>query len=286
MARKRSCMMKFAYIDESGEQDQGDVFTMAGILVDAVKLRKWTDEFDKKLKEFKRLHPASPDDFKTKAFITGRGGWRKIKAENRKQFLRDICFWIAVCGKVYSYGMSFTAFKEAVANNDNLPDNQDNYWVASSLFIASVIQKKNQKEVKNKGHTVLIFDDNKQHMPKLSDGIYRADEWYDSLYAVPQKKSRQTVWTVKPDKRFDQIINSAFSINSKHSSLVQVADILSYIYRRHLELFNEGEAYNGEQVYYQELVNILEPKRQKLGQCPNEPSVKFYKAVKHANWEI
>jgi Protein of unknown function (DUF3800) len=278
--------MKFAYIDESGERDQGDVFTMAGILVDATKLRKWTAEFDTNLLEFKRQHPAIPDDFKTKAFINGRGGWRQIDAEDRKQFLRDICAWVVQCGQVYAYGMSFQAFENAVAASADLPENQNSYWVACSLFTTCMIQKKNQKQPNNKGLTVLIFDDNKVHMPKLLDGIYKPDGWFDGIYAQKRIVRGKSVWGVKPANRFDHIINSAFAIKSEHSPLVQVADILSYIYRRHLELFNVAEAYVGEQVYYQELVAVLEPKRQKLGQCPNEPAVAFYKAAKHANWGI
>ena len=34
--------MKFIYVDESGGRDQGDVFTMCGLMVDAYKLRKKT----------------------------------------------------------------------------------------------------------------------------------------------------------------------------------------------------------------------------------------------------
>jgi Protein of unknown function (DUF3800) len=31
--------MKFAYVDESGCSDEGDVFVMAGLLIDAYRLR-------------------------------------------------------------------------------------------------------------------------------------------------------------------------------------------------------------------------------------------------------
>ncbi len=38
------------YVDESGGPDQGDVFTMCGLMVDAYKLRKKTQDFDELLK--------------------------------------------------------------------------------------------------------------------------------------------------------------------------------------------------------------------------------------------
>lgn len=279
--------MKFAYIDESGDEGQSDVFVMAGILVDASKLRKWTAEFDLKLRAFGCRCPRPSSDFKTKNFIDGKKGWSSIDDQERKLFLADICKWVVACGQVYAYALSFSAFKKEVSVHDGLPGNQKRYWVAAALFIACLIQKKNQGAPKNKGHTVLIFDDNKIHMPKLSDGIYEANQWYDALYAVKKARRGQPVWEVEPDKRFDQIINTAFAIKSEHSSLVQVADILSYIYRRHLELFDGDESYDGEQIYYQGLVDTLKGKRQKLGKhCPEKPVVNFYRASKHKDWEI
>ena len=38
--------MKFVYVDESGDQGQSDIFVMAGLLIDAYRLRKWTAAFD------------------------------------------------------------------------------------------------------------------------------------------------------------------------------------------------------------------------------------------------
>ena len=67
--------------------------------------------------------------------------------------------------------------------------------------------------------------------------------------------------------------------------MVQVADAISYVYRRHLELQTVAEAWAGEKAYYAELVAILEPARETLGRCPEPPCVKFYKAAKHPEWK-
>ena len=68
--------------------------------------------------------------------------------------------------------------------------------------------------------------------------------------------------------------------------MVQVADAISYVYRRHLELSTEPEGYAGEKDYYAELVAILDPSRETLGRCPDEPCVQFYKAAKHPEWKL
>ena len=51
--------MKFAYIDESGSTDEGDVFVMSGLLIDAYRLRKYTSRFDQQLAVFLAKHPES-----------------------------------------------------------------------------------------------------------------------------------------------------------------------------------------------------------------------------------
>jgi hypothetical protein len=155
------------------------------------------------------------------------------------------------------------------------------------MYLCALIQKKVQKEKNSKGLSVLIFDDNKQDMPKLSDGLYDCNEWYDDLYALPTTSKGNTVWKVEPSKRFDHIINTAFAIKSEHSSLIQVADIISYIYRRHLELCTSGEKYDGEKQLYEDWVNKLDAKREKIGRTPpRSKTTKFYEDIRHAHWKM
>jgi hypothetical protein len=279
--------MKFAYVDESGSKDEGDVFVMVGLLVDGHRLAKLTRDFDQKFKSFCAQHPNAPDDFKTKRFINGRGGWNNVSPDDRKQFLREVVGMVADSAKIYAYGMSFEKFDTAVAGATDLPENQGNYWTAAGMFVASLIQKKMQKEHNNKGLTVLVFDDNKADMPRVSEGLYKCNPWYDDLYALPKTLRGKTVWQVKASNRFDHIINTAFALKSNHSSLVQVADALSYIYRRHLELTTAAEAYAGEKAFYTGLVETLETLRQKLGRTPTgSTSVAFYESAAHEAWDM
>jgi len=278
--------MKFIYADESGGREEGDVFVMSGLMVDAYKLRKKTADFDAKLEMIFALHPGTRGDLKTKKFINGGGAWGQVDPEERKQLLRGICeLAVANGGKIYAYGMSFQRFDHAVAIGHGQPFN--NYWVAAAMFVSALVQKKMQAVANSKGLTVVIMDDNKKGMPHLSDGLYHGNPWYDPLYQFRVTKKKKLVWKDRtPKDRFDQIINTAFAIKSDHSSLVQVADALSWVYRRHLELMDHAEAYAGEQAFYQELVGILEPHREKLGLTPAGPSVTFYEAARHPGWAI
>ena len=76
--------MKLVYADESGEREHTDVFVMAGLLVDAYRLRTCTAAFDRMITVFLAKHPGAPKELKTKAFINGDGGWSKVDAAERQ----------------------------------------------------------------------------------------------------------------------------------------------------------------------------------------------------------
>ena len=279
--------MKFAYIDESGSTDEGDVFVMAGLLIDAYRLRKYTSRFDQELAAFLAKHPGAPNELKTKAFINGRGGWNTVSADDRKQFLTDMCVLAAEVSSIYGFGMSFERFYEACGSGNYTTPCAGNYWALNGMFVSGLIQKKMQGQSNNKGLTVLIFDDNKAHMPKVSDGLYLAEPWFDALYQQTKKVRGLNQWgELKQPQRFDHIINTAFAIKSQHSSLVQVADAVSYVYRRHLELTAQPEAWAGEQAFYSGLIARLDAKRKRLGRTPDAECINFYTAVKHPAWAL
>lgn len=279
--------MKFAYIDESGSTEEGDVFVMAGLLIDAYRLRKYTSRFDQELAAFLAKHPGAPNELKTKAFINGRGGWNAVSADDRKQFLTDMCTLATDVSSIYGFAMSFEGFNAACASGAYTPPCAGNYWALNGMFVSGLIQKKMQGKANNKGLTVLIFDDNKAHMPKVSDGLYLAEPWFDALYQQTKKVKGKNQWcALHRPQRFDHIINTAFAIKSQHSSLVQVADAVSYVYRRHLELKAHPEAYAGEQAFYAGLATKLDAKRERLGRTPGGECIDFYNAIKHPAWAL
>lgn len=279
--------MKFIYVDESGAAGDSDVFVMCGLMVDAYKLRKKTADLDKMLAKFLAKHPGSSTELKTSKFINGKGGWSKIAPAERKDFLTDICkLAVTNGGKLFGIGFSFGALEAARAAGHGHPF-AESYWLAGGMFTCALVQKKMQGVKNSKGLTVVIMDDNKFEMPQLSDGLYEADAWYDGLYQLRGSKRGKKIWLARnKSDRFDHIVNTAFAIKSHHSSLVQVADAICYVYRRHLELNTADEAWPGEAAYYESLVDILEPQREKLGQSPEAPCVAFYKAAKHPEWAM
>jgi hypothetical protein len=279
--------MKFCYVDETGSGDEGDVFVMAGLLIDAYRLRKHTAHFDQIIQRFLEKHPRGRDELKTKAILNGSDGWNKVDPDDRKNFVRELINLATGCARVFAVAFSFKGFAGA-ADAGHGQTFGNSYWLGAAMFVSALVQKRMQGEPKNKGLTVLICDDNKREMASLSDALHNADPWFDPIYQTKRKKKKNgTSWIeVKNDERFDQIVNTAFAIKSQHSSFTQVADAVAYVYRRHLELQGDQEAWDGEGAYYTELYSALEATRARLGQTPDGSCIKFYEAARHANWRL
>ena len=275
--------MEFIYIDESYDGSKGDVFVMFGLMVNAFRLRKKTNDMKKLLDSISDLRPSKMKELKTSRFINGKDGWSAVDPKVRNQHLKEICeISVAKGDFVVGIAMSKKEIKSALKAY-HPPFLKEEQWLASAMYIVCLIQKNMQDKPRNKGNTVCIVDDQKRGLSYLCDELNKCDSWYDGLY----QKKRNKKWVArKLNDRFNQIINSPFAIDSKHSSLVQAADAICYVYRRHLELLSCGEQWPGERSYYTELFKILESARIKLGQCPDSACTKFYEAVKYPGWKL
>lgn len=279
--------MKFVYADESGSQDHSYLFTMAGVMVDSVKLRKKTEDFDKLWDALLAHYPEDTPEIKTSRMINGSGAWSRVSPDIRKQFVTDVInLATANGGKIFAYAIDFEKINTIDADEYKLPFTK-HYWTAAAMYIASLIQKKMQKVSGKKGLTVFVMDDNQQKMPELTNGLHQCDPWYDCLYEIKGTVRGKSIWKPrKPSDRFDQIINTAFAIKSEHSTFVQVADVISYVYRRHFELMRQDEVYSGERELYAGWFNTLEGSREKLGNIRKCKAGDFYKEIVPDGWAV
>jgi hypothetical protein len=279
--------MKFLYADESGEQDHSKYFVMAGVMVDAVKLRKRTEDLDKLWRDLRAEHPEEPKEIKTSRMINGKGGWNKVDPNIRKTFISNVVSLATENGgKIFCLPMDFEKLNAVDSSHYSLPF-EKNKWTYSAMFLASLVQKKMQIVKGKKGLTVFVMDDNQAGMPSLTNGLYDCDPWFDGLYTIQKKKRGKTIYEARTEEnRFDHIVNTAFAIISEHSTFVQVADVISYVYRRHFEIGQDGEAYDGEQALYVGWVEQLESGREKLGRTQECDALKFYKTIVPEGWAL
>ena len=269
--------MKICYVDESGNSPQDPCLVMIGVLVDAYRLNRTREEFAEIFDEIQSLFEENLRELKGSKMIFGRDRWRRVDPEVRKRIAGYLCNWIAV----RKHHLALSAIDRKKLNEDQtagVPKDCRDDWLAAGLHIALQIQKANQGKDKNKGHTFLIFDDNKFKADALSDLLWQPPEWTDDYYAKQKKQSR-----------LDQIVDTTFSIKSHHAGLVQIADLYAFIFRRYAEMrdFGKPEEWAGEQdlieAYVAELTTRLLPRSCRWPTRPSGASAQWFNSIAPAS---
>lgn len=269
--------MKVCYVDESGNTAQDPCLIMVGILADAARLNRTRQEFSNIFDDVQSLFQDNLGELKGSKIIFGRDRWRKVDPKIRKKIVEYFCDWI----HKRKHKLAIAAIDRAKFKNtidDNAPAERRDEWLAAGLHIALQIQKTNQASKKNKGHTFLIFDDNKAKADKLSELLWRPPEWTDNYY---EKKKKQ--------EHFNQIIDTTFSIKSHHAGLIQVADLFALIIRRYVEIedFAMPEQWRGEKSlldgYIATLSGCLFPRSSRWPARTKSAAAKWYNAFAPAS---
>lgn len=247
--RRPSPNMKFCYADESLDKERQLVQVMVGIVADAHRLNRTRQEFGEIFAFVENAFPAALRELKGSKIFYGRDGWRQVPPETRKEIFHRFCAWLG--DRKHRLVMSaidigrFTSKLPA-----NYPEALKDLWVAGAVHLALQLQKLHQPLKKNKGHTVLIFDENKLKADKLNDVLFAPPEWTEPYYDKSKKQ-----------QPLDQIVDGAFFTKSHHAGLAQVADLFAFVFRRYAELAEYGAApeYEGELKDIHAIVKCLAP---------------------------
>lgn len=239
--------MKFLYVDESGLREEDRFLVFFGVLVDGYRLKKTMREVRPRLDALSEAYPNDLRELKSSRLVNGRGAWGRVDAEDRKRLFSDLCGFVSVAGAHgYTYVLDKTVFADR-RDAGELPVWTSTPWLTGATALSMLVQRDHQRLTNNKGLTVVIFDDNKQELPKLSDFLLASSCDVDVYY---ERKRRA--------EPFDQIIDTAFAIKSDHSRLVQIADACAYAIRRLAELHHGGEeAWPGEAGLFQIVVGLF-----------------------------
>jgi hypothetical protein len=160
--------MKVCYVDESGNTAQDPCLVMVGILVDAQRLNRTREEFAGIFDEIQSLFEENLRELKGSKMILGRDRWRKVDSDLRKRIGGYLCDWIVE----RKHNIALSAIDRCKLKGNKtlgVPRACRDEWLTGGLHIALQLQKANQGMDKNKGHTFLIFDDNKAKADALSD---------------------------------------------------------------------------------------------------------------------
>jgi len=228
--------VKFCYIDESGMGEE-PYATMVGIVVDSQRMAPTKAEWAELLATLSGIVGRGIDEFHTHAFYPGNGIWRGIGGAERAEIIAAIIAWLEARKHHIVYSAVDKAAYARLQPADPRISEIGSIWRMLALHVALAIQKKYQSEKKNKGHSVLVFDNREGDRKGFTNLMVNPPAWTDTYYARGKKQSP-----------LDMIVDVPHFVDSKHVGLIQVADLLSYLLRHHIELHNghRQENYAGE----------------------------------------
>ncbi|MEC3966464.1 DUF3800 domain-containing protein [Flagellimonas halotolerans] len=240
--------MKACYLDESGHcgikfNPNQPVQVMAGVIMDFYGLFKTQKEQNIIMDELKKIGiPLS--ELKSADIYRGRNAWSKVPPKTRQKILLLILEWSESRGcKFIVSPINSEEFFNKKSAGCKIANYMGSPYEISALHTILALQREHQNQKKNKGKTVVIFDEQKKHdeslLKILGDDLSFTDGF--TGHTVPPRAK------IKPP-RLGEIIDVPFFSKSHLSPAIQLADIVAFIVNRYLLLtvFGKPESYAGE----------------------------------------
>lgn len=215
--------MKFCYLDESGTGGQ-PIAVMAGVVADANRMHLTKDAWTDLLGQLSEIVGSPIQEFHSHKFYSGSGIWKGLDGPHRGNIISAIINWMKNRKhKVVYSAVDVQRHEEQKDEDARLQDLS--VWRTMALHVALSVQRRHQNESKNKGHTVLVFDEQVKEKERFTELILYPPAWTDDYYDRGRKQ-----------KTLDQLVDVPHFVDSKQVELVQVADLYAFILRRHFEL--------------------------------------------------
>ena len=274
--------MYLCYADESGytgskHDPQQPVQVMAAIFPNVYNFHRSDSEFRDVFEIIKKYIPIA--ELKCEQIYRGRGSWRDVAPEVRDEVIEFYLNWISS----RNHKFIVTAIDNGAYFDlrNQFPDDPfiqalPYPYLLAGLHTALVVQKLNRTKPKNKGKTLLVFDEQHEFADALTNLIFDPPNLIDDFVTFDEKKE---------NCRLCQIIDTAFFVKSHQSSMAQVVDIVAYLVRLDLELraYGVDEAYAGERDKIGGWISQIDDKFlpfNKVYPRKNKPFVKFLHLVK------
>lgn len=281
--------------DESGSRPDSDAMVVCGLMVDARTFFTTADVFNNMITESRKLdNRKEKETFKTSQFIGDKNAAKdREKFEDREEHIKKMCKSIGKYNMdIFCIGISFDKVGSELTEDDRHHENNIVRTIGG-MFICTLVQNRIQNPTDETGRTFVVFDNcgANSHVNRM---LKSGRSWTDGIRQVLETKNNEKPSrSVEKTVLFNQIIDrTVYAIRAKLSSHVLMADMVSYIYRRHLNLMNfdgtkSKEKWTGERKFIRELIDILEPQRCKLddiSHAVDEEFLDFYEKIKHSGW--
>lgn len=216
--------MKFCYLDESGTSEE-PIAVMAGIIIDVTRMRVTKLHWSSLLDTLSKIIGRNIQEIHTRDFYSGNSPWRDLNGNQRAAIISNIFDWL----KDRKHHVVFTAVNKQIFEEyfykEQFAKSVGTLWRFMALHISLSLQKYLQREQKNKGNTVLIFDNEEREKVRFTDLVLNPPDWTDSYYDRGKKQDK-----------LDQIVDVPHFVDSKEVGLIQLADFICFFLRKHIEL--------------------------------------------------
>ena len=189
--------MKFCYLDESTKGKSG-VFYMTGIIVDTQRMHRTKSEYKELFDTVGRLASRHVTEMHAVDFIPGNRAWRGVEAGVRTLIVDAFLDWFVLRKHKFTFAAIDTKAFHMLPDDDERKTDLKTVRIAAAFHVVLTLQRAHQKEAKNKGHTIFVFDRGKEPV-ELENLFSEPPSWTDSYY---NKEPRQ--------QRLDQIIDMPY----------------------------------------------------------------------------
>jgi hypothetical protein len=227
--------VKFCYVDESGNGEE-PYLVVAAVAVDANRMHitkaGWADLFA----DLTRLAGRTISELKASDLYSGNHLWRDVSGSDRAAAIDAILRWLdARRHQVLFTAIDKCAF-ETAARTGNAADLRDP-WCAAAFHIVLQLQKAGRGATQPKGHFAVIFDAQERHEFHFVDLVRNPPRWSDAYYGRGRREAA-----------LSRLVDVPYFADSEHVLLIQVADLITFVLRRHAELTTAdgAESYGGE----------------------------------------
>jgi len=216
--------MKLCYCDESGTGDE-PIAVMVGILVDAQRMHITKQDWRGLLEHLSELAGRQITELHTRNFYAGNGVFRDIPGHTRARIISMIFEWLADRKHHVVYTSVCKESYQREFQQQRIPDELNTMWRFMGFHLLLAVQKYCQREAKNKGNTIFVFDNEEREQMRFTDVILRPPEWSAEYY---DKRPRQ--------EALDQFVDVPYFGDSTEVSLIQLADFIAFFLRRYAEI--------------------------------------------------
>lgn len=214
--------MKFIYIDESGKEKKSPFAVLCGISFDHNRMRKTKEDWLKFI-QWLNGQGVKTSEMHTAKFFKGNGVWYNLKRAKRNSIISEVIKWFNSRSHEFCV---VAANKKIFANKkDKSLAIYKNIWFFLSTHLIFAFSKRYQKDKGVKGDFITIFD----------NGCV-GEEFFN--FILSKEANSLFLEYSGTKKSIIKLSDAPLSANSKHSSLIQIADFIVFFVRRKIELEN------------------------------------------------